>query len=177
MDYADSEEGLETQLHNFMNTGQWQRASETVRALLAKRPDSAWNHFLAGRINYYLDNYSLAETHLKKCIAEQPDMACAYEQLCHVYLSMNRAGVADDYIKKSLELDPTSDHAWFLHAHLCLHFENYEAALDSAERAISLNPENVSAKEVIIRTRREMNTEGKFNSQEAILAQEELPGY
>ena len=174
MEHTDSIDGLETQLHHFMEMGQWQRASETIHGLLAKQPESAWNHYWAGRIYYHLDNHSVAENHLKKCIAEQPDMASAYTLLCQVHLSMNRAGTADDYIKKSLELDPTSDSAWCLHAHLCLHYENYEAAIESAERAISLDPENTTAKEVIIRTRQEMNTEGKFNSQEAIKAQEDL---
>ena len=174
MDHTDSTSGLETQLHHFMGMGQWQRALETIQTLLANQPESAWNHYCAGQIHYHLNNNTAAEKHFKKCIAEQPDMAAAYEFLAQVYLSMGRAGTADDYVKKSLELDPTSDHAWFLHAHLCLHHENYSAAIESAERSISLNPENVSAKEVIIRTRREMHTQGSINSKEAIEEQEKL---
>jgi len=171
---SDSISGLQTQLHNFMETGQWQRALETNNQLLASNPESSWNHYWAGVIHYQLDHYQPAEKHFKKCIAEQPDHADAYEYLAQLYLAMGRAGTADDYIKKSLELDPNNSHGWYLHAHLCLHHENYKAAIESAERSLSLNPENINAKETVIRIRRKMNSEGKINNQEAIEKQTEL---
>lgn len=133
-------EALYNQLNHFLESDQWDRSRDTLAELLAQEPENDWLHYQMGYALWRLDQYHLAEKHLKQAIALNPDDADYYQTLSSLYLTKGQAGKADDFCRKSLQLDPENAETWFLAAHLNVHFDDPQEARKALDRGAQLAP-------------------------------------
>ncbi len=136
------EESLHTQMQNLIESSQWERARDVIYEMLSNQPDSSWLHCKMGSVMYELDEFSHAESHLKKAITQDPSYAEAYSQLAWVYFGMKRAGTADDTNKVALSLDPEDFSSWLLSFQLGLFYDDLSRAKKCLEQIEYFLPES-----------------------------------
>ncbi len=137
-------ESLYTQMHNFIESNQWERAEVVVKELIQSTPDSGYlfNRLALCLIKQDRNTETIAAA--EQSIALDPDQPHSFYLLAFAQ-SLNPATIEDakKNIDNAIVQNPDNPDYWALQCTIALNMDDSVLAKSSSQKGLSLDPENI----------------------------------
>src|SRR5215469_974870 len=128
-----------------LRQGQFSRAAEEFRQVLALDPSLLEAEVNLGLAYHSLSEYELAVRHLAKALAQRPNLLAPNVIAGMDYLKLGSPGKAVPYLERALKLDPSNREARQALASCYLGQENFRAATKEFRELAAVDPDKSEA--------------------------------
>lgn len=135
-----SQRNLIPMIEHYLDIQRFEQAKALVHEGLAENPESAELHYLAGRVQYYLDEYEQAEEHLQLAFKYGYSIVNVQYILGHIYAEKEQWVQAELAYLAALEEDPNNARLHASYGALLIRTGEREHGLRMLNEAEKLDP-------------------------------------
>jgi len=122
--------------------GNFNRAEDYIRKLLAVLPDNLQAHLLMGKIKYTLKDFEQAAHHFSEYLNFAPNDSAVEKLLANTYIILGQSDQAQHTLQNVLRINPNDTAALTLLSQLEFSSGNIDAGISALKNAIKTSPDN-----------------------------------
>lgn len=131
--------------------GNYNRAEDHVRILLAMAPNNSQSQQLMGKIKYALNDFDLAAFHLSAYLKTNPDDITVRKLLTNTYIFLNQPEQARTTLQPVLSLNPDDAGTLTLLSQIEFSTDNMNAGILALRKAIKSSPDNTALHKQLVK--------------------------
>jgi tetratricopeptide (TPR) repeat protein len=119
-----------------------EKALELMEQFVALRPDDADAHFSYARLALHVENLSLAEAQVEKCLQLRPGWTQALVLRAQINLKQERGELAQQQLRAAVQQQPGNDELRLALARLLVDVDDFEGAREQYRILLEHNPDS-----------------------------------
>ena len=124
--------------------GDYHRAEDHIRTLLAIAPDNSLSQLLMGKIKYVLKDFDQAAYHLSTYLNSEPGDIAARKLLTNIYLILNQPEQARLTLQNTLKVNPDDADTLTLLSQIEFNKGDINAGIRALNKAVKSSPDNIT---------------------------------